>query len=258
MMNAQLPANWDADDLLLQQLICSVAVPAEARQQAKQAVSRLVMDAMVTSATRQAAIVSDSFGVADAVGGDHPSASVLQTISETDRSMECNSSYLIERRAWLGTAALAATLLLGWVTLTVWRSLSPSQLLAYCTRQLDQSPSWKSLDAGSGAFDQSRLSQLVQSYFKVSPVTGIEYRALGDSSFSSSGCLWKLPLAGGREIYIFEFPAPRSVEGISQHLQLLTDRSGGWSTAAVVRDGYLFVLMSKDDLTRSLKLTPLA
>lgn len=258
MMNTHTPANWDADDLALQQLICSVAVPVEARQRAKLAMSRLVMDAMVTSATRQAAIVTDSLAATDSVDPNQQSATVDQPVTKSDTAAVRSSSGSIERRAWLATTALAATLLLGWVSLTVWRSLSPSQLLAYCAQQLDQSQSWKVLDAGSDTVHQAGLSQLVQSYFKVSPAAGIEYRSLGDSPFAPSGRLWRLPLAGGREMYVFEFPASRTVEGIDQHLQLLTDRSAGWSTAAVVRDGHLFVLMSKGDLTRSLKLTPLA
>jgi hypothetical protein len=162
------------------------------------------------------------------------------------------------RVLWLGLAAVAASVLFGFLWWKATQPLSRTQLIAVCQQQLDVPGTW-SLAGNWGDSDGIfALSEVLGRALKSPPGAPLEYRTLTSTRISPRGKVWKLPMPGRRDLYVLEFESPRSVENISGQLQMLSGVSQGWSMAAVIEQERLFVFISKDDLRDTLRIPRLA
>ncbi|MBX3423257.1 MAG: hypothetical protein KF752_16995 [Pirellulaceae bacterium] len=253
MMNPLEQLDLDADDRQIIGLLNAFPVPASARQRAHQRLSQLLdidqpdvtcgqtLDDAVRRAVHPVSSPDES--------GVQPATTTVQNAAEGQSA---------QRRLWLGLAAVAASLLLGWVTIRAWQPVPRSQLVAICAEQLSLSDSWDTLNSSVSQSDTGELDHILSRFLNASLTEAIQFRAMHKTKLSASGRLWKVLLSTGRELYIFQLSEPRPVEGVVDRLQLVADRSSGWSTAAIVHAGQLFVFMSKDDLRQTLRLAPLA
>jgi len=235
------PAWWDDDDATIAQLLDCSPVPGSARHAAHQYLLKSI--AAAEKDIRHSLVNATNC----------PELTVENPLHSP--ALPPRSAY---RRRWLGLSAMAACTVLG---LFWWSSstfLTAQQLVSTCSEQLSQADAWEVFHDQVEQSELSVLTDALRKYLRSSPSGGMETMALVRTEVSPRGRVWRIPVSGGSELYVFVFHAPRSVQNLDQQLKFISDLSQGWSSAAVATNDGLLVFMSKDDLRKSLRFMPLA
>jgi hypothetical protein len=236
-MNSTIePEDWGREDHLIVQALHGLPVPKEAR---KRAHHYLLQQASPSAF-------------------DHAASGLRAASIEDDKQPQVTT---FGRRRWLAWGMLVGIAASALVAITFWKWLQPlypAQLIAVCIDQIEKPGDWRTIGDSPESLEVTAFQNVLNKVLTVHPGSPIEYRPMESTVVSGEGRLWKLPIIGRREIYILEFDSPRTVEGVSTRIQMLSGISRGWSMAAVVEGDRLFVFMSKDRLRDSLNLSPLA
>ena len=235
------PAWWDDDDATIARLLDCSPVPNSARHAAHQYLLK--------------SIATDGLDFRDSLVS---APSCPQPTAEVQRQTPTLPLRSTNRRRWLALSAMAACIVLG---LFWWSSstyLTTQQLVATCSEQLNRSDAWEVFHDQVEQSELTILTDALRKYLRSSPTGGMKTLALVRTEVSPRGRIWRIPVSGGSELYVFVFHSPRRIQNLDQQLKFISDLSHGWSSAAVATNDGLLVFMSKDDLKKSLKFMSLA
>lgn len=239
------PSWWDDDDHTIAQILHSIPVPESSRQ----AVLARLRSGFPARNVSSPTAVSPTL--------QSQSATIPQTSSVAPITQARST---VSRRILAAIATLAASLLLGLFWWSAAQSLTVAQLITTSIEQVERDGPWEMHEDSDEIFlaSSAELRNVLNRTLRV-PVEGaIRSRAILGTNIAPQGRLWKLQLRGGKEFYVVEFHSPRKVQTIGGPLRILSNASDGWSIAAVRSDNLLFVFVSKSDLNRALRPSPLA
>lgn len=251
MNQATRPDWWDDDDSAISELLNRIPVPDRARFSA--------LEYLIENC--------NSLGSIGPASPDHVSRPVVSNAEpalkdllalESRVESSTQTRRIVTLRTWMAVSVMAASVVMGLFWWSSSAHLAPPQLMAICHEQILQVSEWKTPEEQLAQAELSRFSELLRKYLAVATGGEIGTQAFSRTSVSSSGRIWKIPIANQHDLYVLEFHSPRQITNLDARLQLLNGLSNGWSQAAVVTGDRLLVFMSKDDVRRSLRMLPLA
>lgn len=229
---------WDADDVSLSAAMARVEVPAGARRRA--------LERLRAELSRKVEAETDPV----------TSVELAQRPIENAGRRGLTSKRFGRRSALriMVVATAAAACIAIYVSSL---PLTQANVTTHCTQivaALGDAPAWQTVTPESLA-RLAPLKKLENVRQQLLPMGAMSVEASG----VAEGCtLFKFASRSGKVVYVFDFVGPRSVAGLNSQLQVMSQSSSGWSTAALQTSDQLLVVVAEGELGRFFRSSPLA